>query len=143
AVSGSTTFSGNTTLATTTAESFVQGGGAVATSTLTTAFGLLDNEYLGPNSVITLTPNVSSATTTLAVATSTLPSIGDMRTWLFRNGTSSAAISVGISAGTGVNLTSTALGNVQIQPDGTAVVTCAKVEAGIVNCHVDVQAEAD
>lgn len=125
---------------------FTQGGTVLATTTSGTTFGALSQSQLSVNSLITLTPNVSSATSTLP-ATSTMTTLlataGDTRSWTLVNGTSTSAIRVGIAAGTGINLTSNTLNNVQIQPDGSARLTCTRLTNTDVHCGVSILVEGD
>ena len=134
------------TAATTTVEAFTQGGTALATTTSGTTFGALSESQLSLNGLITLTPNVSSATTTLP-ATSTMTTLlanaGDVRSWVILNGTSTSAITAAVAAGTGINLTSNTLNNVQIQPDGSAKLTCVRLSNTDVHCMVDILVEGD
>lgn len=127
-------------------DAFTQGGTAVATTTSGTTFGALSETQMLATALITLTPNVSSATSTLP-ATSTMSSLlagtGDTRSWTILNGTSTSAITAGIAAGTGINLTSNTLNNVQIQPDGSARLTCVRLANTDVHCQVDILAEGD
>lgn len=127
-------------------DTFTQGGTALATTTTSTSFGTLTEAQMLSNSLITFTPNVSSATSTLP-ATSTMATLlagtGDTRSWTLLNGTSTSAITVGIAAGTGINLTSNTLNNVQIQPDGSARLTCVRLANTDVHCQADILVEAD
>jgi len=127
-------------------DAFTQGGTAVATSTSGTTFGALSQAQMLVSSVITMTPNVTSATTTLAATstmTSLIPAVGDTRTWTLLNGTSTSAITAGIAAGTGINLTSNTLNNVQIPPDGSARLTCVRLANTDVHCQVAILSEGD
>lgn len=116
------------------------GGPVIATSTLGTTFGTLSESQLLQSKLISLTPNVSSATTTIVASTSMttlLANPGDTRTWTFANATSTAAKTVGIAGGTGVDVQSKTLNNVQIQPGGTATVSCTRKTNTDVYCIVD------
>ena len=134
------------TMGTTTTGVLTEGGTALASTTSGTTFGALSESQMLLNSVITLTPNVSSATSTLP-ATSTLTTLlataGQSRSWHLINGTSTSAIRVGIAAGTGINLTSNTLNNVQIQPDGYADLTCVRLTNTDVHRNVDITVEGD
>jgi len=121
----------------------IEGDSVHSTSTLTTAFGPIDDTLLTGNKIITLTPNISSATSTLSIGTTTLSDIGNVESWILRNGTSTAAYTVGIAAGTGVNITSNTFTNVQIPADGNALLTCGRISAGIIDCLVDIKVEGD
>ena len=134
------------TMGTTTTGVLTQGGTALATTTSGTTFGALSESQMLLNGVITLTPNVSSATSTLP-ATSTMTTLlataGQSRSWSLINGTSTSAIRVGIAAGTGINLTSNTLNNVQIQPHGYANLTCVRLPNTDLHSDVNITVEGD
>jgi hypothetical protein len=131
----------SSSLATTTVDAFTEGGAALATTTTTTSFGTFTEAQLLTNTVITLTPNVSSATSTLpatSTMTTLLPNTGDSRTWLLINGTSTAAKTVGLALGTGIDVQSNTLNNVQIAPLGSAEMRCTRLSTRDVQCRVNI-----
>lgn len=133
-------------LATTSAGVFTQGGGSLASTTVSASFGTLTEAQLLYNNVIKLTPNILSATSTLpatSTLTTLLPNSGDTRTWLLQNGTSTASRWVGIAAGTGIDIQSNTLNNVQIAPNGTAEMRCTRISTTDVICRVDVHVAGD
>ena len=82
------------------------GGAVLATSTTGTTCTLRESD-LNKYSVFELTPNTASATWTLP-ATSTLATllknVGDTKSWVFQNATTSTGINTTLAAGTGWNL---------------------------------------
>lgn len=122
------------------ATDFTRGGTQLSTTTTSTSFGTLTQAQMTANSIIHMTPNVSSATTTLP-ATSTLTTLlantGDTRSWVLINGTSTASRTAGIAAGTGIILDSKTLNNNQIAPGASALLTCARQSTTDVRCIFD------
>jgi hypothetical protein len=127
-------------------DAFTKGGTVIATSTTSTSFGTFTEAQMLAGSLITLTPNVSSATSTLP-ATSTMTTLlagaGDSRSWQLYNATGTSAITVGIAAGTGINITSNTLRNVQIAPGGSADLTCSRMTNTDVVCSVNILVAGD
>ena len=124
----------------------VMGGALLSTTTTSTSFGTLTAAQLVTNRTIVLTPNVSSATTTLPTAAlfaAQFPVIGQSAEWVFINGTSTAATTVGIAAGASMDLDATTLNNVQIAPNGSALVRCITISASSVRCRVIVANPGD
>ena len=102
-VGGTTSFTGATTLGTTDASVFTQGGSVLSTSTLATAITFIASDLL-TYSTWEVTPNTADLTYTFP-ATSTLsaivPTAGDSRSWTIVNATTTAGIDVIFAAGTG------------------------------------------
>jgi len=88
-------------------EGFTSGGNVLATSTSGTATTLSEKD-LDNSKMFQMNPLTASFTYTLP-ATSTLssilPSVGDTRTWVFMNATSSTGITLTLAKGAGWDLT--------------------------------------
>lgn len=115
-VTGAVTFTGATDVSI-----FTQGGGCLATSTSGSATTLTEATMLAYN-CIEMTSNLANFTYTLPASstwTSLLPTVGDRREWLIHNATSTAAITLTIAAGTGIDLM--AYTNADDVIDGTEV----------------------
>lgn len=116
------------------------GGGVLATTTVGTTFGTLSESQLLTNKLLSFAPGISSATTTIIASTSMttlLANPGDTRQWVLANATSTAAKTVGIAGGTGIDIQSKTLNNVQIQPGGTATLECTRKTNTDVYCIID------
>jgi hypothetical protein len=124
----------------------VTGGSLLSTTTTSTSFGTLTATQLATNRTIVLTPNVSSATTTLPTAAlyaAAFPVIGQTADWTLINGTSTSAITVGVAAGTSMDLDANTYQNVQIAPNASAVLKCITISATSVRCRVSVLVAGD
>lgn len=144
--SGEITQTASSNLATTSVDAFTEGGSQGSTSTVTAVFGTLTEAQLLYNSVLTFTPNILAATTTLPATstwTSLLPSTGDSRSWLLRNGTTTASRWVGIAAGSGIDIQAPTALNVQIPTNGTAEMRCTRLSTRDVVCRIDTHVAAD
>lgn len=88
-------------------EEFTQGGGILASSTITSSIGTLTEAQMLTYNYFVLTLNVSSASVTLPASstmTTLLPDAGDMREWMISNATTTAATTLTITKGTGIDL---------------------------------------
>ena len=109
---------------------FTQGGGINATSTSGVAVPLLASNFDTEN-VIDVTLNVQDATLSFPASstlTSFIPSAGQTRTLFVRNATTTAAMDLTISGGTGVLLKMASSTNVAIIPGDTDGSNYAKLE---------------
>lgn len=84
---------------------FTQGGGVMATSSTAATYTMTRAELV-PNGVIQWTPNVNTTVTLPASSTLTdlVPNKGDVRTIWLHNASSTAAASITLAAGTGIDL---------------------------------------
>lgn len=117
-----------------TLEKITTGGTVLSTTTATAAFGTTSVSSLGTYGIIVYTPNVSAATTTLSAAsywTTLIPNAGDSMTWTIVNGTTTAAMEVGITSGSGVTIdVDSPISSVATIPTGdSAKLTCTTITA--------------
>lgn len=126
------------------------GGAVLATSTSGTACTLKEKE-LNEYSVFEFTPNTASATWTLpatSTLTSLLKNIGDTKSWVFQNATTSTAINTTLAKGTGWNLSGVD-GNVDVIAGAaytarvSQYVQCYRQSNKDIHCHIDESIAAD
>jgi len=144
-VTGASTLSGTLSVAgAATLDELTQGGSILATSTTNTSETFVQADLL-TYSIIDLTPNTGNTTYTFGATstwTSLIPSAGDMRTWIFRNATTSA-INATLAAGTGMDLQESDGQNVVIGQNNFAIVDCYRKTDTDVVCFVDETIPAD
>jgi len=138
--SGALTVSGQTAL-----QELTQSGGILATSTTATAGTLTEAEMLTYN-YIAFTANTGNTALTLpatSTMTTLLPNAGDMREWIFENATTTAATTLTITAGAGIDLQG--VSNATDVLDGTewAELRCIRKTNTDVMCIVSELEDAD
>lgn len=143
------TVSGDSSFATTSTESFTQGGQVYSTTTtaaddssgLSAATLASYNviRFLGSATAAALTATVqaSSSWTTL------LPNPGDYRTWVIENGYTAAATTTTIAAGAGIDLQEPDGQNVVIGINNYAWMTCYREASTDIVCRIDETIPAD
>ena len=122
----------------TTVQGFTQGAGALATSTSGAATTLTQTDLLA-NNFISLTINIGNFTYTLpatSTMTSLIPGTGDMREWIFENATTTAASTLTIAAGTGIDLISVTTADDVIDGTEYSRLTCIRQADTDVTCIV-------
>jgi len=105
-ITGATTFTGAIGAGVVVTDTFTQGGGVRATSTIGTVVPLLASDFDTEN-MIDVTLNVQDATLSFPASstlTSFIPNTGDSRKLFVRNASTTAAMDITVSGGTGVLL---------------------------------------
>lgn len=140
-------FNGTTITASgeTAVEGFTAGAGALATSTTGTATTLSQADLLADN-LFVVTWNTSSGTYTLPASstwTTLIPNAGDVREWIFHNATTTAATTMTIAAGTGIDLVAVTTADDVIDGTEYSQMTCVRQPDTDVTCIVNELLHAD
>lgn len=130
---------GSTTLATTTVESLITGGGVMSTTTFTA--GTLTASDIISNNFIDATVNKATALTLPATTTlySYLTTNGDAKSFYIFNGTTTAAIGEGkitITAGIGIELKGTSTDSVLISSQELKKLDCVRRSNTTTTCSI-------
>lgn len=129
-------------------QSFVDGGGCLATSTAATGniAGTLTALQLERNNCISITIN-KQAGGSLALPASTtwsfLPNAGDTGEWFIDNATSSATAVLTVLAGTGINLVAVDTNTDVIDGTERMTVRCTRMPDTDIDCYVTELLDAD
>lgn len=126
-----------------------EGGGCFATSTAGSGAvaGTLTAAQLERNNCIKVTVNAQAGMTITLPATSTLghilPKAGMHRTWIIENATTTAATTLTIAKGTGINLIAVTANDDVIDGTERSVIDCFRRTDNDWDCRLDELVDAD